>query len=1079
MKIHASLLVPGLLGLLIVCPVRSQVVEMVLVEKSSEWLQFSVAEPVLARLNPGPNFGGPFGFGVNVTGQNLQLLGPPNVTLPPGSLYPSQNPARHNGGVLGFSAVDGEWRYGVDANGYGAATEAARDASFSFGTYGLSVLAETFTLNFPATAFGPNTPKLTLTGGSWSGGKYLIDVTQPLTITTNAFVNFGQNLDGLMYLEIENVGAPQIVFRSESPGAPNFLSVTIPANTLVAGRDYRAGASFMALTDKRGSLATRLDAALHARSTSIVIAAIAPLQPGAQATLHGVGDLEGGSNFSEVRDATKTGGAIHAVGDTNGYGLATGGDTAFVWSTTDGLRPLPDIVTNFSGTNFSSTQAIALTPDGAFIASRARATASAQSRHAVRVTSGSLTNLDLGTLAGFTNSQAHAISSNGAVLYGIGNYTNLASVPVRTRAVRFTAGSSTPTVIPFLSAGDDTSAPADRGVSADGSVMVGRSTNGTVDASAASPGGNGIGLGNRAFRYVHGSGVTAIPLLPGGTWSGAVAVSPDGNLTLVRGDSASAPQGELYLHNAATGQLTSYGTPNGSRRAGGIVGMTADGAVVATSFNARDNPTNRTVIRNAHGWHDFQTMVERAGVDLSGWNLRTETLFGLSPDGTLVWGRGVHDGKREGFVVEFAPGFLASYREPEVYSAPEPRIVGAWSFDDFATSAIGSGVITFFSNGYFVIAETALPEDAPFGVSGFERGQYTWNAATGAITFITLLDTGGDYGTSSSDGVNGITMSVTGDQALLTFPGEGGFALTRVASSTNLLIGAWGEATESDNSVKMVFLPNGYYFMAQDGNSTAAGDPSGRDGIEWGTYSWNPATGAFTATPLVDTNGEWGFSHPIGAQTITISGDRLTLIGNAGEYALSRVGPAPADVALGQLAQDYDGSPKNVAVTTDPAGVAVSVTYNGSAAAPTTLGTYGVVATVTDPNYYGGATGTLVISDNTPPVITSLTVSSPTLWPANHKMVALTLAATTSDAVGVVSVAIVSVTSSEPDDGLGDGDTANDIVITGAMSLNLRAERSGSGNGRTYTITVRAVDAAGNAATRTVLVTVPKSQGGK
>ena len=71
------------------------------------------------------------------------------------------------------------------------------------------------------------------------------------------------------------------------------------------------------------------------------------------------------------------------------------------------------------------------------------------------------------------------------------------------------------------------------------------------------------------------------------------------------------------------------------------------------------------------------------------------------------------------------------------------------------------------------------------------------------------------------------------------------------------------------------------------------------------------------------------------------------------------------------------------------------------------------------------------------------------------------------------------MTSSEPDNGLGDGDTANDIAITGAMTLNLRAERSGTGNGRTYTITVEAKDAAGNTTLRTTTVSVPKNQSGK
>jgi hypothetical protein len=71
------------------------------------------------------------------------------------------------------------------------------------------------------------------------------------------------------------------------------------------------------------------------------------------------------------------------------------------------------------------------------------------------------------------------------------------------------------------------------------------------------------------------------------------------------------------------------------------------------------------------------------------------------------------------------------------------------------------------------------------------------------------------------------------------------------------------------------------------------------------------------------------------------------------------------------------------------------------------------------------------------------------------------------------SCKIVSVTSNEVDDGLGDGDTAIDWKITGALTLEVRAERAGRGTGRVYTITVACTDASGNASTSTVTVTVP------
>jgi hypothetical protein len=71
---------------------------------------------------------------------------------------------------------------------------------------------------------------------------------------------------------------------------------------------------------------------------------------------------------------------------------------------------------------------------------------------------------------------------------------------------------------------------------------------------------------------------------------------------------------------------------------------------------------------------------------------------------------------------------------------------------------------------------------------------------------------------------------------------------------------------------------------------------------------------------------------------------------------------ATATVSLGNLSQTYDGSPKSATATTSPGGLSVSLTYNGSASAPSAIGNYTVVGTINDPNYQGSASGTLTIS---------------------------------------------------------------------------------------------------------------------
>jgi hypothetical protein len=114
--------------------------------------------------------------------------------------------------------------------------------------------------------------------------------------------------------------------------------------------------------------------------------------------------------------------------------------------------------------------------------------------------------------------------------------------------------------------------------------------------------------------------------------------------------------------------------------------------------------------------------------------------------------------------------------------------------------------------------------------------------------------------------------------------------------------------------------------------------------------------------------------------------------------------------------------------------------------------------------------------ETTPPNITSVTATPSVLMPPNHKMAPVTVSVAVTDncdaAVGQ-SCHIVSVISNEPISGTGDGDTAPDWEITGNLTLNLRAERSGSGTGRTYTITVECTDNAGNSASSSTTVTVP------
>jgi len=123
----------------------------------------------------------------------------------------------------------------------------------------------------------------------------------------------------------------------------------------------------------------------------------------------------------------------------------------------------------------------------------------------------------------------------------------------------------------------------------------------------------------------------------------------------------------------------------------------------------------------------------------------------------------------------------------------------------------------------------------------------------------------------------------------------------------------------------------------------------------------------------------------------------------------------------------------------------------------------------------------VTVVDTTPPVFDTLSLNRDVLWPPNHKMSEILVTIEVSDVCdGDPSVTLESITSNEPDNGTGDGNTVNDIQEadygTDDRGFLLRSERKGNGSGRVYTITYSVTDCSGNATMGEVVVRVPHSQ---
>lgn len=119
--------------------------------------------------------------------------------------------------------------------------------------------------------------------------------------------------------------------------------------------------------------------------------------------------------------------------------------------------------------------------------------------------------------------------------------------------------------------------------------------------------------------------------------------------------------------------------------------------------------------------------------------------------------------------------------------------------------------------------------------------------------------------------------------------------------------------------------------------------------------------------------------------------------------------------------------------------------------------------------------------DKTAPAVLA-TCAPSVLWPPNHKLYDFAATVNATDGVsGVASVVLGSVSSNEPDAGLGPDDVPGDIQGwqpgTSDTQGRLRAERAGGGEGRTYTVTHAATDRAGNSTTAGCTVRVPHDMG--
>ena len=275
---------------------------------------------------------------------------------------------------------------------------------------------------------------------------------------------------------------------------------------------------------------------------------------------------------------------------------------------------------------------------------------------------------------------------------------------------------------------------------------------------------------------------------------------------------------------------------------------------------------------------------------------------------------------------------------------------------------------------------------------------------------------------------------------------------------------------------------------------TLNGTKSSGDGL---TYVWtdqnNKVVGTTAVVQLTLLPGSYTFTLTVtDSGNLTSSATTNVTVNAPAPVNHPPVANAGVSQTLGCTGQNGTYVTLNGSASSDPDGDSLTFVWRdasgnivGTAAvARLTLpsGVYSFTLTVTDPGGLSSSASTQVtIQDATPPDL-SVSLSPNSLQPPNHKLIPITATISASDACSAnVAVSLDSITSNEPDNGTGDGDQPNDIQAIGSgpvpfgtdvRSFLLRAERAGGGNGRIYTVTYSATDAAGNSTSTVAYVVV-------
>lgn len=303
----------------------------------------------------------------------------------------------------------------------------------------------------------------------------------------------------------------------------------------------------------------------------------------------------------------------------------------------------------------------------------------------------------------------------------------------------------------------------------------------------------------------------------------------------------------------------------------------------------------------------------------------------------------------------FSLGATASSALPVSYLSSNPTVA---SISGNTVTIVGAGTTTITASqdgDSNFQAAAAVPQTLTVG-------QASQTITFGALAAKTYGDASFTLGATSTSGLsvsyessNPSVASVSGNTVTIVGAGSTTITATQAGSTNYLAAASVSQTLTVDKAAQAITF--GSLADKSYGDAAFSLNATSDAGL--------PISFSSSNNSIASVSGNLVTIVGAGSVNITASqaGDGNHLAASGVVRSLS-IAKASATVGISGLAQTYDGSPKPVTTSTTPSGLAVTVTYNGSATVPVAAGSYAVVATIDDPNHAGSNTATLVISNN-------------------------------------------------------------------------------------------------------------------